>query len=211
MFSFLKRTISQLEEEKRQQASAPLLTPDSEPSSIDTGVKFEQQGAQLEDILHVIETTEPERLILVLKELVKKAPDATIPIVLKQLFAEQPSPVQAGNEISNGSQESDGLAKKRKRSNTKGDAEKVESQEGSKPRKAARRYEICQNCDEEYDITDNGGEDCQYHAGKQSRDFLSYYSIQSANPDPQLIKNCARIVPSGWKMRNTILAHKRIT
>jgi hypothetical protein len=171
MFSFFKRTASQLGQDSNNQSSAPLLTPESEaPPSVNGGVKFEEQGARLENILSVIETSQPKRLVLVLKELVKKAPDATIPVVLEQLFAVDPTPIEAENGISNGvndkdSMASDGPAKKRKRSNTKGDADEVEEQQGSRQRKAVRRYEICKNCKEEYDVTKHSKTVCRYHTG----------------------------------------------
>lgn len=36
---------------------------------------------------------------------------------------------------------------------------------GSKKRK---RYEVCKNCDEEFDIEENGDQACQFHPGKSS-------------------------------------------
>jgi hypothetical protein len=57
-----------------------------------------------------------------------------------------------------------------------GDTDKTPSNEP--PRKKRKRYELCTQCDQEYDVTDNNDKSCNWHDGTRSltfKRFLLFY------------------------------------
>jgi hypothetical protein len=90
------------------------------------------------------------RLFLTLTKIIKTDPDAAA-IASSLLLAESKQDTSA----------------KRKTSEVSTSAEEQDvATSGVLPAKKVKRYEVCVQCDEEFDITNNNAEACQWHPGR---------------------------------------------
>lgn len=115
-----------------------------------------------------IDEAQPERLRKALRHLCGNSKDTARlaeAILLVPRDGSWTKPTSASNEESQGTDESE--------SNSSSDNEAAAAAEGARNtaqgRKRLRpRYATCRNCEEEFDVTQNGSEDCVYHPGKSA-------------------------------------------